>query len=231
MRRRSFVQLLAGSALGPAISMLQVSTAHAEASVNCPIYMFHLAGAPAVESVIRANARVGRTPITIAQLAAVVRGDAPLPSQPPFCLTFDDGYLAQYQQGLPVLERYHVAATFFIIGTVWRGDGVHSYMSPDQVADVYSRGHEIGSHTVDHRDLVRLQSKDVNAYWAELLDSKAQLEALIDDEVSSFAYPDGSYNLAIMQDVAGVYDAAVSTAPGTTQTRTNEYALRRTRVS
>jgi peptidoglycan/xylan/chitin deacetylase (PgdA/CDA1 family) len=190
--------------------------------------MFHLASAMAVDSVIRAN--VGRTPITIAQLGAMIRGEAPMPSPPPFCLTFDDGYLLQYQQALPILERYQVRATFFIIGTVWQGDGVHAYMSPDLVADLYQRGHEIGSHTVDHRDLVPLRSKDVATFWAELVDSKAQLETLINDEVSSFAYPDGSYNAAIMQEVASVYKAAVSTAPGIVQSSAFQHALRRTRM-
>lgn len=192
--------------------------------------MFHLASAAAVDSIIRANARVGRTPVTVSQLGAMLRGEVPVASAPPFCVTFDDGYLAQYQQALPVLDRYEVSATFFIIGTVWQGDGVHAYMSLDQVTELYSRGHEIGSHTVDHRDLVRLRPRDTAAYWAELVDSKAQLEALIDDEVTSFAYPNGSYTLQIMQDVATVYTAAVSTAQGTLQSASTEYALRRTRI-
>jgi len=228
LRRRSVVQLLAGSALAPAVDMLRINTAYAETVVNCPIYMFHQAGALAVESVLRAN--VGRTPMTIAQLGAIIRGEAPMPSVPPFCMTFDDGYLVQYQQAVPVLERYQVAATFFIIGTVWQGDGVHAYMSPDQVADLYRRGHEIGSHTVDHRDLVPLRAKDIRTFWAELVDSKAQLETLIDDEVSSFAYPDGSYNATIMQEVASVYKAAVSTAPGAVQSSAFQHALKRTRA-
>ena len=231
LHRRTLVRLLAGSALAPLVSMLKISTAYAATSVACPIYMFHLTGAAAVENVVRANARAGRAPVTVAQLAAIVRGDAPEPSIPPFCLTFDDGYLVQYQQALPVLNRYQVSATFFIIGTVWQGDGVHSYMNLQQVTDLYSRGHEIGSHTVDHRDLVPLRARDINAYWAELVDSKAQLEALIDDEVSTFAYPDGSYNGPIMRDVAGIYKAAVSTAPGTLQTTNSKYGLKRTRVS
>jgi peptidoglycan/xylan/chitin deacetylase (PgdA/CDA1 family) len=104
-------------------------------------------------------------------------------------------------------------------------------MSLDQVADLYSRGHEIGSHTVDHRNLVALRMRDVAAYYAELVDSKAQLEALINDDVTSFAYPDGSYNLPIMRDVASIYYAAVSTTPGTLQTISGEYALRRTRIA
>ena len=193
--------------------------------------MFHLSSGAAVESVIRANAQAGRVPVTVAQLAAMVRGEAPVPASPLFCLTFDDGYLVQYQQALPVLERYQVPATFYIIGTVWQGDGVHSYMNLDQVQDLYTRGHEIGSHTVDHRDLVPLRARDVNAYWAELVDSKAQLEALIDADVTTFAYPDGSFTPAILQDVAGIYKAAVSTVAGTLQSSSLEYALRRSRIS
>src|SRR5579872_4795991 len=230
LHRRSLLKVLGGAAMAPVVSMLRINTAYAATSISCPIYMFHLAGAASVDGVIRANAQAGRAPVTVAQLAAIIRGDAPQPSAPPFCLTFDDAYLVQYQQALPVLEAYQVPATFFIIGTVWRGDGVHSYMSLDQVLDLYSRGHEIGSHTVDHRDLVALRARDMKAYWSELVDSKAQLEALIDDDVSSFAYPNGSYNPTILQEVAAVYAAAVSTAPGTVQTAGGGYALHRTAV-
>src|SRR5579864_638720 len=73
LRRRRFIKLLAGSALTPVVSMLRISTAYAAAAVNCPIYMFHLASAAAVDNVIRANARAGRTPVTVGQLAAMIR--------------------------------------------------------------------------------------------------------------------------------------------------------------
>src|SRR3954451_15027401 len=112
--RRQLLKLVGRAAVAaPAISLLRISTAYAEQSVNCPIYMFHLTSGAAVESVIRANAAEGRIPVTVAELADIIRGDSPLPDAPVFCMTFDDGYLIQYTQAAPVLDRCEANATFF----------------------------------------------------------------------------------------------------------------------
>lgn len=182
-----------------------------------------------IERVVRTSLREGRAPVTVGELGAIMQGDRDLPDTPLFSLTFDDGYLIQYQQAVPVLDRYSIPGTFFVMGTGWQGDGVHTYMRPAQIQELAARGHEIGSHTVNHANLVSLRVRNSGAYLGEIFSSKAQLEELIQAEVGSFCYPNGAYNPPIVADVGSVYRVAASEIPGRVQT--SALLLRRTRAS
>ncbi|MBR3566051.1 MAG: polysaccharide deacetylase family protein [Paludibacteraceae bacterium] len=59
-------------------------------------------------------------------------------------LTFDDGCVPEVTpKVLEILDRYGVKATFFIVG-----DNARKY--PDLLADLRSRGHQVGNHTFNH---------------------------------------------------------------------------------
>ncbi len=59
-------------------------------------------------------------------------------------LTFDDGPIPEVTPWvLDLLDRYHVKATFFMVG-----DNVRKY--PDLYEEVISRGHHVGNHTMHH---------------------------------------------------------------------------------
>ena len=61
--------------------------------------------------------------------------------EPIVALTFDDGPDPTYTpQVLELLERYHVHATFFLVGE-------HARQYPELVAHIRAHGHEIGNHT------------------------------------------------------------------------------------
>ncbi|MDL2236503.1 polysaccharide deacetylase family protein [Christensenellaceae bacterium OttesenSCG-928-K19] len=65
-------------------------------------------------------------------------------------LTFDDGpHPERTGQLLDILEQNGVVATFFVLGK-----NAESY--PDVVKRVYEAGHEIGTHSYDHTDLMTL---------------------------------------------------------------------------
>jgi peptidoglycan/xylan/chitin deacetylase (PgdA/CDA1 family) len=89
-------------------------------------------------------------------------------------------------------------------------------MTTMQLRDLRAAGMDIGGHTVNHPILTRL---DDAAAKAEIANGKAQLEALLDEPLSLFAYPNGKPDQdfaarhAAMARRAG-YLAAVSTAPG-----------------
>ena len=62
-------------------------------------------------------------------------------------LTFDDGYLSDYQIVLPLLIKYDFTATFFIcIEKV----GKEGYMNWRQINELNMHGMEIGSHSLTH---------------------------------------------------------------------------------
>ena len=68
-------------------------------------------------------------------------------------LTFDDGPDPVYTpRVLRVLRKYHASATFFMIGSAAR-------RYPFIVKEVVRQGHEIGNHTWDHANLMRIRSR------------------------------------------------------------------------
>ena len=61
-------------------------------------------------------------------------------------------------------------------------------MAPAQIRRLHDRGMEIGSHTINHPILLRL---DDNAARSEIVGSKRRLEEITDAPVTLFAYPNG----------------------------------------
>jgi cellulose synthase/poly-beta-1,6-N-acetylglucosamine synthase-like glycosyltransferase/peptidoglycan/xylan/chitin deacetylase (PgdA/CDA1 family) len=64
-------------------------------------------------------------------------------------LTFDDGPTAYTAKILDVLQRWHVKATFFVIGS-------QVAKRPDLVRRMYEEGHEVGVHTFTHVNLANV---------------------------------------------------------------------------
>lgn len=113
-------------------------------------------------------------------------------------ITFDDGYLDNYEVAAPILERLGLPATFFItsdfIGTqcvpFWdRGLPFQpGWMNWDQVRDLAARGFSIGGHTVNHIDMGVDSPAIVRE---ELRASKSRIEQEIGQSIELFAYPFG----------------------------------------
>jgi peptidoglycan/xylan/chitin deacetylase (PgdA/CDA1 family) len=189
--------------------------------VDCAVYMLHHTAGPEVEGLIARNLGAGRRPVTVGQLGCYLLGTAAPPPEPLFCLSFDDGYRDQFTAALPVLARYSCPATFFVMSTGWRGDGVHQYMTPEQIVEA-TQIVEIGSHTINHDpNLIALRRRDPGAYRAEVWASKQQLEALLGRPVTSFASPASVYDETVIADVAAAgYSVAVMTALDQKRVRT-----------
>lgn len=202
-----------------------------ELKIDCPIYMFHQTSGGAVESVLAMELFNGKQPIKVSDLTRALRGEITF-EKPLFCLTLDDGYLIQHQQVVNVLERYKSPATFFAMSSGWKGDGVHQYMSQEQIRELHQMGFEIGSHTINHPlNLAWLKAANPGAYLAEIFTSKEQLEEVLRAPVSTFCYPNGVFDQSIMEDVAKAYKGAVSTIPGSSQSSGIIYRLNRIRIN
>jgi peptidoglycan/xylan/chitin deacetylase (PgdA/CDA1 family) len=97
---------------------------------------------------------------------------------------------------VPILDRYGIPATFFLIANQeptlepwlghkedwwkidWRGDDIET------LKRLINDGHEIGSHSVTH-DLQKMQANPLSA----ARDSKQRIEEWLETEVTSFCYP------------------------------------------
>lgn len=167
----------------------------------------------------------GYTFLTMAQVGEVLDGKRSLPSKP-VVLTFDDGHWDLATDILPVLKKYNVSITAYIIpGFIGRSD----FLSKKQFQQVRESGLvEIGAHTVHH---VNLKFATVEHASSEIRGSKKMLEqAYSVPNVVSFAYPYGAFNEKAVQITreAG-YTTAVSTMPGTAQSTSNRMTLFRLR--
>ncbi|MER5336647.1 polysaccharide deacetylase family protein [Micromonospora sp. NPDC002717] len=137
-----------------------------------------------------------RTPMTVSDYAAVLRGLAPLPPRP-VLVTFDDGFPDLAETALPVLRRYRLTATAFVIaarvGATPPPDGDPS-LDWDQLRDLRSHGVEIGSHSQSHRALDCLRRAELRQ---EVAGSRQVLEDGLGTPIRSFAYPYGYHSDAV----------------------------------
>lgn len=82
-------------------------------------------------------------------------------------------------------------------------------MQPEQLRQLAARGHEIGSHTVQHEILPLL---DDAALRHELTASRERLREWLGTDVPGFCYPNGSYDARVAAAVAAAgYAYAVTT--------------------
>ena len=84
---------------------------------------------------------------------------------------------------LDTLDEYEAKATFFIGGS-WADDSV------DCVREIYSRGHELGSHGYFHKDHSKM-SYDANL--EEIRPSVKLLEMICGQKIEVFAPPSGAF--------------------------------------
>lgn len=136
-----------------------------------------------------------------------VQNDTPLLKQS-IVLTFDDGYLDNYLYAFPVLRRYGLRATFFIIA---ERVGQPGYMTWPQIIEMQNAGMEIGAHTLTHPLLTRHAASV--AFW-EIAASRWSIFAHTNVLPSVFAYPYNDHNEQVVRlaHMAG-YRAALIVSP------------------
>ena len=167
----------------------------------------------------------GLTPITFQDYQNFASGRRPLAEFPrrPIVLTFDDGYLDNYTNLLPLMQQYGYRGVLYLLGdfevrhnqwdlavdpTEPRAD----IMSEAQKQAFVAAGWEIGAHTLTHP---RLASLPAAAAAHEIAASKAELERRLGITILSFAYPYGDLSPETKRLVAEAgFSYAVATDSG-----------------
>lgn len=165
--------------------------------------------------------RIGYNSITFEDYQLYLEGKLSLPRKS-VVITFDDGYLDTYTNAIPIMLKYNMKGVIFVMGNrelreaEWEqheDDQPCYLMSDEQIVYADSVGFEIGAHSYDHHDLLKLNSKEVKF---EVSRSKEVLEAILGKKVISFAYPYGRVNEKIQDIVKSegfVFGCGVYTGP------------------
>lgn len=173
-----------------------------------------------VQTLVLAN----YTFLTASDLADILDNKMKIPEKP-ILLTFDDGYKDFYTDVWPILQKYHVKATIYVVPGFL---DTSNYMSLAQLLEVAKSDLvEVAAHTMHHMYLKDLPAKTVES---EVNKSKAFLEEKLGTPIISFAYPYGAFDKQAVEMVkmAG-FKTGASTLPEVEVTEQTRYFFPRIR--
>ncbi len=165
--------------------------------------------------------------INLDEVADLINGKNKIPAKT-LVINFDDGYVDNFTYAFPILQKYKIKATIFLIIDFVGKEG---YLNWDQIKQMHNSGLVVfGSHTMKHPFLDVLKTDE--ELKDELIKSKAYLEEKLNDNVYALAYPCGRFNEKV-KDFAknSGYKVAVATNPGKKCKDHDIYALKRLRIS
>lgn len=197
-----------------------------EEKTRVPILMYHNFGdeglpevtisADAFEIQIKALADAGYTAVSFDALCDYVYNGAPLPERP-VMITIDDGYIGVYDIAYPILEKYGMTATVFIIG-VFHGKSLYKenpywqiipHFGDAEAFEMASSGAlSIQSHSYDmhhyepyeevYRDgVLRMRRESraayIEAFTSDFESAAEQIKSITGTKPYVYAYPFGKH--------------------------------------
>jgi peptidoglycan/xylan/chitin deacetylase (PgdA/CDA1 family) len=214
-------------------------------AAGTPVLMYHYLGRPpdgsdpylyvspeSFRAQCRALRHAGFESCSLSDLAeGIERGLLP-PKR--VVITIDDGARNFFEHGMAALQEAGLRAIMFVVaehvGGINEWDAKHgrpvvSLMDDRQIREWLAAGHEIGSHTLTHRNLAKLDEAEARR---QIFDSKQRLEDRFGVEIRHFCYPHGRFTDATGRWLreAG-YETGCTTLFGTNGARENRFALRR----
>jgi peptidoglycan/xylan/chitin deacetylase (PgdA/CDA1 family) len=142
-------------------------------------------------------------------------------------ISFDDGYKDNYLYAFPVLKKYNLFATIFLV--------VNDIDKPDRLnwQEIFEMKNSglisFGSHTISHPNLVSLNDEEKKK---EIFESKRILEEKLASPIRTFSYPAGFFDQKIKELVkqAG-YILAVSASKTRKANPSDVFTYKRVRIS
>lgn len=195
-------------------------------SKEVPIFMYHHLSeegstsatiwVDTFEEHIKALSEAGVEGVSFQDLIDFVYHGGTLPENP-VVITFDDGYSSNYELAFPILEKYNMKATMFVIGIsvgkdTYRETNIPTFphFSFEEAQVMIDSGLiSIQSHSYDlHQwaplevgiarpSVLQLEDESDHLYMqvlsADYLRSKGEIEKNTTESVDVFSYPGGAY--------------------------------------
>ncbi len=148
-------------------------------------------------------------------------------------ITFDDGFENFISVALPELQRRNIPSTVFIIldalgNEFGTPELLEKVMSADQLRSLPQDIVTLGSHTLTHPFLPNLKREEA---VTELMESRLQLENILNRGVTLFSFPFGGFTDELIQlsRQAG-YTRVFTTLPSLAFTDAEQFAVGRIRA-
>ena len=142
-------------------------------------------------------ARLGYTGLSMSELMPYLCGEK---KGKVVGITLDDGYQSNLLHALPILKNMGFSATCYVVSgklgqhNEWDealGMAQAALMGVEEMRTWVDAGMEVGSHTCSHADLNQISLAEARQ---ELLQSKSDLENLLQKPVTQFCYPYGHFS-------------------------------------
>ena len=176
-------------------------------------------------------ARNGYQSLSLSEATVYIREKKPFPTKA-FVMTFDDGYQNNYTRAFPIMQEFGFKGTIFLISAYceksWSGDAssreAHPMISWSEIKEMHNYGIEFGAHTSTHPDLTRIPIEQAKR---EITQSKAEIQHRLGVEVTTFAYPFGTFNARVREIARKEFHAACSTRLGRIEVADDPFSLKR----
>jgi peptidoglycan/xylan/chitin deacetylase (PgdA/CDA1 family) len=128
-------------------------------------------------------------------------------------ITFDDFPATAWETGGRILARHGVRGTYYLAGRFCDGEFEgKSMIAARALAAIAASGHEIGSHTFNHKRLPGLSEREI---LAEFDANEAFVKAILPAyDLATFAYPYGSVSLGAKRLASRRFAACRGVRPG-----------------
>jgi len=165
--------------------------------VNVPVLLYHHIGISPSNSEYYVSPEVfdqqmallhkwGYRTISVETMVKAISEGTELPAKP-IILTFDDGSESVHSTAMPILQKYNFTGTAYI---VYKYIGANQFMDTEEIRDLYTKGWEIGSHSINHLDLTTIP----DSQESEIIESRWKLQDRLGIPILTFAYPFGTYD-------------------------------------
>lgn len=158
-------------------------------------------------------------PLTAMQIRAIDKSAGPIKpfEQPLITVTFDDGWETIYTEAFPLLQKYGIPTTQYVLSGTSKDI---NYMSFQQMVNASKAGHDIQCHSIDHSNLTLLSQQDLTK---QLTTCKADIDKRVGVNVTDFASPYGASNATTLAAIQQTYRSHRNTNGDISTNEVNEY--------